>query len=64
MRDFLADWKRWSGTERAAALIVSVLFTIVLSALLVAAASPVRDLTSPVRDLNGGWTQPPLRLSR
>jgi hypothetical protein len=57
MRDFLADWNRWSGTERAAALIVSVLFTIVLSALLVAAASPVRDL-------NGGWTQPPLRLSR
>jgi hypothetical protein len=37
MQDFLADWKRWSKGERAAALILALLFAMVLPIAVVAA---------------------------
>jgi hypothetical protein len=35
MRDIRADWKRWSGTERVAAVAILVLSAVILSSLLV-----------------------------
>jgi hypothetical protein len=44
MRDVLADWRRWSGAERVAAVIAATLFSVVVSTLLVAAvASPPQE---------------------
>ncbi len=35
MRDIKADWKRWSGAERVAAVAIVVLSAVTLSSLLV-----------------------------
>jgi hypothetical protein len=48
MGDFARDWKRWSGGERATALIITALFPIVASALLIMALEPVHRLHSLV----------------
>jgi hypothetical protein len=48
MGDFVRDWRRWSGAERATALIITALFPIVASALLIMALEPVDPLHSLV----------------
>lgn len=48
MSDFAKDWRRWSRTERATALIITALFPVVASALLSMALEPMHRLHSSV----------------